>query len=177
MKKISGVVILALFLFVTMVGCTGGSSSDSAPAATAALSTVCGPRFNLTTGLACPDNLCKSGLIVGTADDRVVGSYSFQNTDAMCTKACNTNSDCTGISFATTNRMIVTSETWACVTSGTGKYCAVSVVAPAGSGNSCSGCGGVFCSGHCIGCPQCATEFIQYTDLFNSQLVPQDAAR
>ena len=147
---------LILIIPFFLVSCGGGGGDGGTATSTVPLATLCGPRFNLlTSGNSCPDGLCKSGVIQGTADDNIAGSYNFFATDSMCTKACTTDSDCQGISFTKPNKVTVISEHWACITTSSGKYCAVSVQAPAGGGDSCSGCGGAFCAGNCIGCPQC----------------------
>jgi hypothetical protein len=75
------------------------------------------------------------------------------NAGTICTKSCDDDSDCQGLSFAGTNDERVSEEECSCP-NGT---CHVFVTAPPGngSGDICSGCGGVFCAGRCIGCPQC----------------------
>ncbi len=74
------------------------------------------------------------------------------NEGTICTKACTGAGDCEGIAFATQNGYTVASEGWSC----SGGICAVRLTPVAGGGNdACSGCGGAFCSGKCIGCPQC----------------------
>lgn len=150
-----GIISLVLIIPFLVMSCGGGDDGGGAAADTAALGTLCGPRFDLTAGKSCPDGLCQSDVVQGTADDNIVGSYNFFDTDSMCTKACSTDSDCQGISFTTPNSVTVVSEIWACRSTGSGKYCAVSVAAPAGGGGICDGCGFPFCSGRCIGCPQC----------------------
>jgi len=148
-------VVMAFVGLAPFVSCGGGGGGNSATA-TAALGTLCGPRYDLTAGLSCPASLCKSGVVYGSADDNAgPWSLGFFNTDAMCTKACTTTADCQGISFVTANNVTVVAENWTCMTTASGKYCAVSVNAPTGGGNACTPCGGAFCSGNCIGCPGC----------------------
>jgi predicted small secreted protein len=157
MKRLFSIMILVLLMAVLLTACGsgggGGSDGGNSAPATAKLSTLCGSRFNLTEGRSCPDDLCKSGIVAGTAVD--IGTLTFSSGDAMCTKRCNTANDCQGISFATTNNLTVAAENWACMSTSTGNFCAVSVTTPSGGGDSCSICGGAFCSGNCIGCPQC----------------------
>ena len=118
--------------------------------------TLCGPAYNFTAGKGGDGGLCKSGLVYGDANDNT-GPYSmgFSFNDGMCTRVCSTSADCQGISFATANNVTVAVEHWTCMTTSSGNYCAVSVSAPTGGGNSCTGCGGAFCSGNCTGCPGC----------------------
>jgi hypothetical protein len=131
----------------------GGGSKESA-GKTAAFATLCGPRFNLVEpGSTCPGGLCRSGVVAGSATD--IGTMNFSSSDAMCTKPCSTGTDCLGMSFPAANGVTVVAEIWACLATAGGSYCAVGVVAPSGGGNSCSICGGAFCGGDCIGCPQC----------------------
>jgi hypothetical protein len=157
MKKLR---FLSLFVLVfaglaPLVSCGGGGGANNA-SSTAALSTLCGPRYDHTAGFSCPNSLCKSGLVYGSADDKAgPWSLGFISSDSLCTKACTTTADCQGISFAAANNVTVVVENWTCMTTSTGKYCAVSVNAPTGGGNSCTPCGGAFCSGSCIGCPGC----------------------
>lgn len=149
------IAVLCVSSVLTACGKSGGSGS-TAPQ-TALLGTLCGPSRNLLAGRSCPGGLCKSGLVVGSADDNA-GPYSmtFSASDCICTRACNTAADCQGISLAAANNLTVVAENWTCGATSSGKYCAVSTTAPSGGGNSCSICGGAFCSGNCIGCPQCA---------------------
>ena len=158
MKRIISFLILVLStaLLLTACGGGGGGNGGGITSGTAALSTLCGPAYDFTEGKSCDGGLCKSGLVNGDADDNS-GPYSmdFSSNDRMCTKTCNTDSDCQGISFESANNVTVAAEHWICMTTDSEKYCAVSVSAPAGGGDSCSGCGGAFCSGDCIGCPQC----------------------
>ena len=151
-----GIAVVSMALVVTACGGGGEGSGGTAPGS-AGLSTLCGPRFDLTAGRSCPGGLCESGVVFGSAADNA-GPYSmgFASSDAMCTKKCSATADCQGISFATTNSVTVVAENWTCLTTSTGSFCAVSVTAPSGGGNSCSICGGAFCSGDCIGCPQCS---------------------
>lgn len=158
MTRIFSILILVLSMAILLAACSGGGGGDggNSAAATAQLSTLCGPRYDLTAGKSCDGGLCKNGLVYGSADDNT-GPYSmgFISSDSLCTKVCSTNSDCQGISFVTANNVTVVAENWTCMTSGPAKYCAVSVNAPTGGGNSCTPCGGAFCSGNCIGCPGC----------------------
>ena len=157
MKRTFNILILVLSFALLITACSGGGGGDGGGAsATAALSTLCGPRFDLTAGKSCDGGLCKSGLVNGSADDNSGPfSMSFFSSDSMCTKTCNTSADCQGILFTTANNVTVVKENWACLSTSSGKFCAVSVNAPTGGGNSCTPCGGAFCSGNCIGCPQC----------------------
>jgi hypothetical protein len=150
--------IVALTSTVALAGCGGGGGGeDAAVTANAVLGTICSPMFSLS--VRCPGALCKSGVVFGDANE-TAGPYSisFPTSTAMCTKSCTAPGDCQGMSFATANRanLIIASEAWTCLTTAAGSYCSVSVKAPAGGGNSCSPCGGAFCSGNCIGCPQCS---------------------
>jgi hypothetical protein len=155
--KVSVIMLMLLLIVGVVAGCSGGGGGDGGgAAATAALSTLCGPAYNFTAGKSCDGGLCKSGLVYGDANDNT-GPYSmgFSFNDGMCTRVCSTSADCQGISFATANNVTVAVEHWTCMTTSSGNYCAVSVSAPTGGGNSCTGCGGAFCSGNCIGCPGC----------------------
>jgi hypothetical protein len=150
--RISPGALVPILSSVAWSACGGGGSA--AAGKTAALGTLGGPRFSLVEpGSTCPNGLCTSGLVTGSATD--IGTMTFGPGDAMCTKACSSASDCLGISFTAANHVTVTTEVWACLAAGGGSYCAVGVVAPTGGGNSCSICGGAFCGGDCIGCPQC----------------------
>ncbi|MBW2223295.1 MAG: hypothetical protein JRF54_03590 [Deltaproteobacteria bacterium] len=65
---------------------------------------------------------------------------------------CGDDSQCQDLSFAATNSEQVSDEQWCCESG----ICHVFVTAlPGQSTDLCTGCGGIFCAGRCIGCPQC----------------------
>lgn len=107
------------------------------------------------TGFAgdCPAAIC-SDVVGGESCDG--GSCADWNRDAIqgtiCTKNCSDDSQCQDMSFAAVTGEQVSSEEWFC-SNGT---CHVFATAPVGQANDvCTGCGGIFCAGRCIGCPQC----------------------
>ena len=92
----------------------------------------------------CSSGLCRTGLVGG----------SFGASTAMCTEECSTDAGCQGFSWTQANDKSPNdyTETWTC----TGGFCAVEPIEIGGPApDICAGCGGVFCAGRCIGCPQC----------------------
>jgi hypothetical protein len=152
-----GILVSALLFFLITCGGGGGDENGgwvSVASTPAVLGTLCGPRFDYAGSGGCTQGSCTSGVVSGSALD--IGSMTFNTRDKMCTKVCNTDADCQGISFTQANKgTTVATQSWTCLTTSTGKYCAVSMTIPSSGGDSCSGCGGAFCSGNCIGCPQC----------------------
>jgi hypothetical protein len=141
-------VLLTLLGGAVFTGC--GEAEDGVNAGTAlSFGAFC------ATGFAgdCPAGICRD-VVGGESCDG--GTCADWNRDAnqgtVCTKSCNDDSQCQDMSFAVVNGEQVSSEEWFC-SSGT---CHVFVTAPVGQVTDvCTGCGGVFCSGRCIGCPQC----------------------
>lgn len=131
---------------IVVASACGDSTGDSA---TLLLGQFCAPSFSED----CPGNTCRDA-VGGESCDNVSCSDWNQasNQGTICTKSCSEDADCAGISFAATNSEQVSSEEWFC----SGDICNVLVTAPEGMGGDlCTGCGGIFCAGRCIGCPQC----------------------
>ena len=105
----------------------------------------------------CPSGSeCLDGYLSGVYLDIGVGSWGTTSPSTICTIPCSDDSDCTGLTF-TSYGETMTSIEWECVTNGpSGAFCGVVTdYTSGGSSDLCSGCGGNFCSGNCIGCPQC----------------------
>jgi hypothetical protein len=131
-------------------GC-GGEDSAGGNSDRFALGTLCDTEFPDN----CPNGLCIPGIVIGTSETDY-SSATYNSSSAMCTKTCEGSGDCGGIDFATANGVNLKSDVWSCTSTTDGKVCAVEVTAP-GSTHSgpCDGCGGAFCAGSCIGCPDC----------------------
>ena len=149
MKKISRLLVillltLSLAVFLTNCGSSGGggSDSDSSSGLNYEVGYPCDPDFpgDCSTGMCIDDSLgCRDGMC---------------GFGGMCTMRCSSDSDCAGHEGVWSKKFgWNNTETMVCRSSG---YCGVDAVTiSSGGGNSCSGCGGAFCSGKCIGCPQC----------------------
>jgi len=138
-----------ILLSSLVVMCLGCSSSDDGGSATLAMGAFCDTGFPGD----CPSNTCRDAVGGESCDNISCTDWSrAANQGTICTKACSSDPDCTGINFASTNDERVSSEEWFC----SGGVCNVLVTAPPSqSTDLCTGCGGVFCAGRCIGCPQC----------------------
>ena len=105
----------------------------------------------------CPgESRCLDGYLTGKYLD--IGTTNWANTSpsTICTIPCSDDIDCAGIAF-TSYGDTTTSELWTCIQDGpSGAFCGVVTdYSSGGSTDICSGCGGAFCAGNCIGCPQC----------------------
>lgn len=138
---------ILLSLLVTIgLGCSGSSDGD---ASTLALGAFCATGFPGD----CPGSTCRDAVGGESCDNISCTDWSMpSNQGTICTKACSSDPDCTGIDFAGANDEQVSTEDWFC----SAGVCNVFVTAPQGQTTDlCTGCGGIFCAGRCIGCPQC----------------------
>ncbi len=136
-----------LWLVVSLSGCS--DSAEGAGSATLQLGEFCALGFSQD----CPGNTCRDAVGGESCDGGTCSDWSQPaNQGTICTKSCSGDADCTGISFAGANGEQVSSEQWFC----SNGVCNVLVTAPQGQASDvCTGCGGIFCSGRCIGCPSC----------------------
>lgn len=105
----------------------------------------------------CPSGAqCLDGYLTGKYLDIGTATWLMTSPSTICTIPCGDDGDCAGIKF-TSFGDTVTSETWGCIQDGpSGAFCGVVTdYSSGGSSDICSGCGGAFCAGNCIGCPQC----------------------
>ena len=139
--------VFMLMSFGAAAAC--GDSNDSNGSATLELGAFCDTGFPED----CPGQTCRDAVGGESCDGISCSDWSrASNQGTICTRICSDDTDCGGISFAATNGEMVSSEDWFC----SGSICNVLVTAPEGmAGDLCTGCGGIFCSGRCIGCPQC----------------------
>ena len=130
-------------------GLSCSSSSDETRSVTLGLGAFCDTGFPGD----CPGGMCRDAVGGESCDGGTCTDWSQSgNQGTICTKGCSNDSDCTGINFAGAIQEQVSSEEWFC----SGGVCNALVTAPAGQATDvCTGCGGIFCSGRCIGCPQC----------------------
>lgn len=138
---------LLAFAGVGQLGC--GESSTANTSATLKNAQLCDPAFPQD----CPFSTCAD--VVG--GNSVKGGVAYQwdmpaVKGTICTRSCSQDGDCAGFNFASANGHQTASEEWRCVSN----VCRVRVTAPPSAPvDPCAGCGGVFCSGNCIGCSQC----------------------
>ena len=101
----------------------------------------------------CPSRRCQDVVGGESCDNISCTNWGLEaNQGTICTQTCSADSDCSGIDFAGTNEEQVSAEEWFC----SAGVCHVLVTAPERpDADICAGCGGVFCSGRCIGCPDC----------------------
>ena len=139
--------LLTAVLIAAVSGC--GESEENSSGANLAFGAFCDPGF----AGDCPTNICRD-VVGGESCDNISCSdwNRPSNQGTLCTKSCGDDSQCQDLSFATTNNEQVSDEEWFCESG----ICHVFVTAPPGqSTDVCTGCGGIFCAGRCIGCPQC----------------------
>ncbi len=118
---------------------------------------LCDPLWPET----CESGECLTGLLSGSyrpgGSNMASTEWSTQN--AICAVPCKIDGDCSSESFDFVNRASydVQSEAWSCAETEEGRYCAVETTAPRSvpQPDLCDGCEPPFCSGKCVGCPQC----------------------
>jgi hypothetical protein len=115
----------------------------------------CYEAYNGNQCAECPSGFeCLEGYLTGKYLD--IGTSYWINTSpsSICTLACSADSDCAGLSFASFGDTF-DSQLWSCMAGPSGSYCGVTTDYQGNASGLCDGCGGVFCSGQCIGCSQC----------------------
>lgn len=143
----TGPTLLAVLLFATSPGC--GESEPGGSGAILSSGAFCDTGFPGD----CPSGVCRDVVGGESCDNVSCADWNRPaNQGTICTKGCNDDSQCQDLSFAVTNGEQVSDEEWFCES----RTCHVFVTAPPGRVTDiCTGCGGIFCAGRCIGCPQC----------------------
>jgi len=127
---------------VFLVGCGSDAATDEPLQDACVRENVPTPRSQ-ADGTACT-NVSSAGC--GGLASACLGVCAH---GACRSATCTSDASCAGVAAgATCEDFVVDGRSF-------GRYCRVPERTPAPGGGACDGCGGAFCSGRCVGCPQC----------------------
>jgi hypothetical protein len=140
-ERIVVTIALGVCVLSVVVSCSG-SSAEGSP-----LQSECVQK-NVRTSRTTADGVKCTNVGYGDCGDVVASNCVNVCAHDLCQAAeCQGSEDCSRFRGSTCQDYVVDGKTF-------GKYCKPADK-PSSPNDTCSGCGGVFCSGDCIGCPGC----------------------